>query len=100
VVRATINGSLSESGNVSGAGATTYASYQTTPVCVLPLVITTTGITKAHLDAALIGVRETATDTHFARVTALWLMADTKPTSGTVAASLVTTLINLTGFGI
>lgn len=85
VVRVTAGGNTDESGNISGAGATTYASYQTTPVCVFPLVLvdmpggSTTPFTKADLDATQIGVRETFTDTHLIRVSALWLMFEHKP---------------------
>lgn len=82
VVGATLNGNLSESGNISGAGATTYLSYQTTPAQTLPLVITTAGLTKAHLDAATGRVRETVTDTHFIRVSAYWLMYKHSPAVG------------------
>lgn len=39
----------------------------------------TTPWTKATLDTAQIGVREAVTDTHFARVSTLWLLVDHKP---------------------
>jgi hypothetical protein len=74
VVRATVNGNLSESGNISGAGNTSIASYQTTPALVPPLVITTAGMTKAMLDSMLLGVRETASDTHFIRILGMWVI--------------------------
>lgn len=35
--------------------------------------------TKADLDTAQIGVRESVTDTHFARVSSIWLSVDFKP---------------------
>lgn len=38
-----------------------------------------TAWTKADLDTAQIGVRETATDTHNVRVSTLWLLVDHKP---------------------
>lgn len=40
----------------------------------------TTAWTKAKLDTTQIGIREAVTDTHFARVAAIWLMVDHKPT--------------------
>lgn len=39
----------------------------------------TTAWSKATLDTAQIGVREAVTDTHFARVSTLWLLVDHKP---------------------
>lgn len=42
----------------------------------------TTPWTKADLDVAQAGVREAVTDTHFARVGALWVMVDHKPGAG------------------
>lgn len=39
----------------------------------------TTAWTKADLDQAQIGIRESETDTHFARVSNLWLLVDHKP---------------------
>jgi hypothetical protein len=80
VLRATINGSLSESGNISGAGSTSYFTNNVNSSLLPPLVITTAGITKAQLDAALGGMRESVSDTHLIRVAAYWLMFDHKPT--------------------
>ena len=91
VLRVTAGGNTDESGNLSGTGATTYASYRTTPVCTFPLVLvdmpggSTTPWTKSDLDSAQIGIRESATDTHFARVSAVWLMYEHKPSAGTPA---------------
>jgi hypothetical protein len=88
VMRITAGGNTAESGNISGAGATTWASYQTTPALVPPLVLvdmpgaSTAAWTKADLDAAQIGIRESVTDTHFIRVSAVWLMFDHKPSAG------------------
>lgn len=85
VMRVTAGGNTAESGNVSGAGATAYASYQTTPVLVVPMVLvdlpgaSTAPWTKSDLDSAQIGIRESVTDTHFARVSAMWLMYEHKP---------------------
>lgn len=39
----------------------------------------TTAITKADLDSAQAGIRVSVTDTHFARVAALWVMVGHKP---------------------
>lgn len=47
----------------------------------------TTAWTKATLDTCQAGVREAATDTHFARVAALWIMVDHKP--GSAVASVI-----------
>lgn len=43
----------------------------------------TTAWTKADLDTAQVGVRLAVTDTHFARVSALWVMVDHKPAGAT-----------------
>lgn len=43
----------------------------------------TTAWTKADLDTAQAGIRESVTDTHFARVGALWVMVGFTPASGT-----------------
>ncbi len=96
VLRVTAGGNTDESGNVSGAGATAYASYETTPVCVFPLVLvdmpgaSTTAWTKTDLDSATIGIRESATDTHLARVSAMWLMFDHAPGAGPTATASIT----------
>lgn len=45
----------------------------------------TTAWTKTDLDAMQAGVRVSATDAHFARVAALWVMVDHKPTAVTTA---------------
>jgi len=39
----------------------------------------TAGYTKADLDTTQIGVREAVTDTHFALISAMWLLVDHKP---------------------
>ena len=85
VLRVTANGVTEESGNVSGAGSTSYAAYQTSPANVFPLVLTNMPgssvepWTKADLTGATLGIRETATDTHLARVSALALLFDFQP---------------------
>lgn len=43
----------------------------------------TTAWTKADLDAAQAGMRLSVTDTHFARIAALWVMVDHKPGAST-----------------
>lgn len=42
-----------------------------------------TAITKSDLDSATIRLRQAATDTHFARVSAMWVYVEHKPASGT-----------------
>lgn len=51
----------------------------------------TTAWTKADLDTAQIGVREAVTDTHFARVSTIYLMVDHKP--GAAGGSVVPVLM-------
>lgn len=46
----------------------------------------TTAWTKATLDTAQAGVREAVTDTHFARIAALWVMVDHKPAPPSASA--------------
>jgi hypothetical protein len=83
-----VGSSFDETGNVSGAGATAYESHQTaTPRNYLALGNnsnyevpgTSSAYTKADLDSLIFRLRETATDTHFARVTAAWVYVDHKP---------------------
>jgi len=89
-IKASASGTVEESANLSGAGDTSYQSYKIATPRQYALTLydlpgaSTTAWTKTDLDAAQIGVRETVTDTHFMRVSALWLVADHKPASGTL----------------
>jgi hypothetical protein len=79
VSRITIGGNTVESANISGAGDTLWASYKGNTNLVFPQVLTGS-YTKSDLDSAQIGIRETNSDTHFIRVSALWLMFEFCPT--------------------
>lgn len=84
-IKASGGGTVEESANISGGGSTAWASYRTASPAIYPLVLydlpgaSTTAWTKADLDTAQVGVRETLTDTHFILVTALWVLVDHKP---------------------
>ncbi len=84
VSRITAGGNTDESGNVSGAGSTSYLSYTPTAL-VFPMVrvdlpgASTSPWTKSDLDSVVVGMRESFTDTHFVRVSAVWLIFDHKP---------------------
>jgi hypothetical protein len=85
VMRITAGGNTEEGTAFSGAGNIAYVSYQTSPLANFTLVLvdmpgaSTAAFTKADLDATQIGVRETVSDTHFIRVSAVWLMFEHKP---------------------
>lgn len=86
-IKPAASGTTDETGNVSGAGATTYNSMQITLGNYLEFANnsnyeqpgTSNPWTKAALDTAQIGIRESATDTHLARVSAMWLLARVVP---------------------
>jgi hypothetical protein len=88
VVRLKSGANVDESANLSGAGSTSYTSLLTaTPKIYPPLGNdsnyeepgTATPWTKALLDAAQAGIRETVTDTHFVRMSALWVYVEYAP---------------------
>lgn len=80
-------GTVDKTGNLSGSGATTYTSMQTTlgnyPALSndsnYQLPGTANAWTKSDLDSAQVHLEETATDTHFIRVSALWVYVDYSP---------------------
>ncbi|OGC95308.1 MAG: hypothetical protein A2W25_05170 [candidate division Zixibacteria bacterium RBG_16_53_22] len=92
VTRITYGGNTDESGNLSTqSGGTGYKAYQTgPPLLVFPQVsvdlpgASTTAWTKAALDAVVVGIRESATDTNLVRVSAVWLIFDHKPAINTL----------------
>ena len=55
--------------------------------------------TKADLDTMQIGQRESVSDTHFARVTAVWALVSHKPAPPAGAELPLTTAMTLTGAG-
>ncbi len=89
VLRITAGGNTEECTGFSGAGSTLWASYRTSPALTFPLVLTdmpgasTTPWTKSDLDGALLGLRESVTDTHFIRVSAAWLIFEHSPPGAT-----------------
>lgn len=85
--RLSSGGNSADSGNLSGAGATAYNSYQTTLGNFAQVLYTKPGggaFTKADLDGLLAGIVETVTDTHFIRVTELWVIAEHGPAGATL----------------
>jgi hypothetical protein len=83
-VKASASGTVEESGNFN-PGSTTYLTNAIASPNNYPLTLydlpgaSTTAWTKADLDTAQIGVRESTTDTDFVRVSAIWLLVDHKP---------------------
>jgi hypothetical protein len=79
-VRLTAGGNTDLSANIAPA-VTTWATNTNNNTYLPPLVLTdmpgasTTPWTKSDLDAAEVGIEQTFTDTHFARVTAIWVIA-------------------------
>lgn len=99
-IKASASGTVEESGNLSGSGSTTY--YTNTPNTASPYVsalttydlpgASTTAWSKTDIDNAQIGVRESVTDTHYARVSGIWLTVDfTKPRSISIASASTAT---------
>lgn len=88
--KAAASGTVSESANLD-VNSVTFSSPvmppQTPPDTYRLVVYTKPGtsdpITKADLDTSQIGVREAVTDTHFARVSAIWLSVDYSPAVAT-----------------
>src|SRR3990172_2303515 len=84
-IKASSGGTVEESAALSGAGDTSYQSYKIATPRQYALTLydlpggSATAWTKADLDAAQVGIRETITDTHFVRVSALWVVVDHKP---------------------
>ena len=90
-VKAASGGTVEESPSLD-INSTTYGSPG--GVALLPIAnynltlydlpgASATAWTKADLDTAQIGVREAVTDTHFVRVSAIWLVVEFIPASGT-----------------
>lgn len=85
-IKASASGTVEESGNLITNSTTWNTNNPQTPknynltLYDLPGA-STTAWTKADLDTAQIGVRESATDTHFIQVSTLWLLVDHKPGS-------------------
>lgn len=83
-IKASAGGTLEESANLGG-NTTTWNTNGFSSPRGYKLVLydlpgaSTTAWTKADLDTTQIGVRQTATDTHFYRVSTLWLSVDHKP---------------------
>ncbi len=78
-------GTVDETPNLSGTGAIAYASHQTAAPVLYPVLGnssnyeqpgTSSAWTKATLDTAQVGIRETVTDTHFMIVSAVWVYVD------------------------
>ena len=83
-IKASASGTVEESANLNNNTTTWTTNSNTTPKnYVLTLYdlpgASTTAWTKADLDQAQIGVRETTTDTHLVQVSTLWLLVDHKP---------------------
>jgi hypothetical protein len=80
-VRLTAGGNTNLSANIAPASSATWATNTNNNTYVPPLVLTdmpgasTTAWTKSDLDAAEVGIEQTFTDTHFARITAIWVIA-------------------------
>jgi hypothetical protein len=93
VLRLKSGANVDETGNLSGAGSTSWSSHQIATPILYPVIANSsnyevpggsTAWTKTSLDSAIVGVRETLTDTHFIRVTAVWVYVDFTPgVSGT-----------------
>lgn len=77
--------------NLSGAGATSYTSWQTTLGNIPALNNNSnyevpggsSAYTKADLDSAIFHLEETVSDTHLQRVTAAWVYVEHKPAPAT-----------------
>jgi hypothetical protein len=83
-----ISGTVDYSADLSGAGATAYVTYQTGNNGIWPSLGNDSNYeqpggssawTKSALDSALVAIKETVTDTHFIRVSALWVYVVHKP---------------------
>jgi hypothetical protein len=83
VTRITAGGNTDESANLP-TETTFWRSYTATSTFIQQHVLTdmpgasTSAWTKSDLDGAELGIRETTTDTHFIRISALWLLAEHK----------------------
>lgn len=95
VLRLKSGSSVDETGNISGAGSTSYNTNSISDPKNYPALAnnsnyevpgTSTPWTKSTLDSAIVGIRETATDTHFARVSAVWVYVEHKPSPAILAA--------------
>lgn len=87
-LRITMGGTTEESASLD-VNSTTYTSpTRNVSPALYELIlynmpgVSTTGITKSDLDAAQIGVRESATDTHFVRISTTWLLVEHKAGAG------------------
>jgi hypothetical protein len=96
-IKATSGGTVEESSNLGNAGTTFVTNAPAAPR-LYPLTLydlpgaSTTPWTKADLDTAQIGVRETATDATTFNVTTMWLLVEHKPTAG---SSSIKTILGL-----
>ena len=94
VTRATLGGNTSESGNLDCNSTTFHGpaplpandNYQHT---LYTLPVSGSPITKSDLDSMQAGVRVSVTDTHLARVAALWVMVGFSPASGTAVKDMI-----------
>ena len=87
-IEASAGGTVEESANIGVNNITWRTNSNDTIVYTYLLTLydlpgaSAAAWTKTDLDAAQIGVRETATDTHLAQVSTLWLLVDHKPSAG------------------
>jgi len=90
---------VDESGNLSGAGSTTWATNATTDPKNYPVLAndsnyqepgTNTAYTKSILDSLVVRIRESFTDTHLIRVSAVWVYVRHKPSSGITGTASIT----------
>ena len=84
-------GTVDETPGISGAGSTAYINFLTGTPRNYPVFAnssnyerpgTSSPWTKAYLDTAQIGVRESITDTHFIRISTIWLCVSYLPSAG------------------
>jgi len=91
-IKASASGTVEESANLD-VNSVTWQSPSPRPALELYSLTlydlpgaSTTAWTKADLDTAQIGIRESVTDTHNALVSAIWLLVDHKPAAVTAKA--------------
>lgn len=83
-IKASASGTVEESTTIDVANVSYTTNNSSTVLNYLFTIYdlpsaSTTAWTKADLDQAQIGVRESVTDTHFVRLSTIWLLVDYKP---------------------